>query len=76
MPHSSGMAESPTASAALPEPDAARYVGYSPATLKLWRREGRGPSYLRHGRSIRYLVVDLDNWITRHRVAIDDGVAR
>ncbi|MGE0042406.1 MAG: helix-turn-helix transcriptional regulator [Vicinamibacterales bacterium] len=52
----------------LAEPDAAHYIGYRPAALRAWRREGRGPAYVRHGRSVRYLVADLDAWLGAHRV--------
>jgi hypothetical protein len=50
------------------EPDAASYIGYSLAALRLWRRQGRGPVYIRHGRSIRYRVEDLDRWVSAHLV--------
>lgn len=48
--------------------EAARLLGYSPAALRKWRREGRGPRYLRTGRSIRYLPADLRAWQARHLV--------
>lgn len=52
----------------LTEDVAASLIGYSPAALRLWRREGRGPCYLKHGRSIRYLPQDLRAWEASHRV--------
>ena len=57
---------------ALTEPDAARYLGYTAAALRLWRRQGRGPAYVQVNRSIRYLPRDLDDWIARHRVTTGD----
>ena len=48
--------------------DAAAYLGYQPITLRVWRREGRGPAYLKQARSIRYHVRDLDAWLQAHRV--------
>lgn len=69
------MAVHPITQGALAEPDAARYIGYTPSALRLWRREGRGPSYVRHGRSIRYLATDLDEWIAAHRVKTRDSRA-
>jgi len=57
----------------LPKPtlncaDAAKYVGLSVWWMKQARRTGRGPAYLRIGRTIRYRVDDLDDWIRAHRV--------
>jgi hypothetical protein len=57
----------PTQSA-LPEREAAAYIGYTAAALRAWRRDGRGPAYIRHGRNVRYLPRDLDAWNDRHRV--------
>jgi predicted DNA-binding transcriptional regulator AlpA len=49
---------------ALTEPEAARYVGVSPAVFRLWRAQGTGPTYFRAGsKLIRYLRRDLDGWI-------------
>ena len=55
------------------EPDAAHYIGYSPAALRVWRRENRGPSFIRAGRSIRYRVADLEAWMLAHRVETCDA---
>ncbi|HEY0875207.1 MAG TPA: helix-turn-helix domain-containing protein [Vicinamibacterales bacterium] len=62
------MAQHTTPPPALAEREASTYIGYRPAALRCWRREGRGPAYVRHGRSVRYLVRDLDAWLDRHRV--------
>ena len=43
---------------------AASYLGISEAALRLWRSEGRGPSFFRAGEKlIRYRRADLDLWI-------------
>lgn len=67
------MAQHSTASPALPEREAAPYLGYRPAALRVWRRENRGPAYVRHGRSVRYLVKDLDAFLERHRVVTTEA---
>ncbi|HKT68842.1 MAG TPA: helix-turn-helix domain-containing protein [Terriglobales bacterium] len=41
---------------------AAAYIGYSPATLRLWRRKGAGPKFHNVGRFIEYRQEDLDAW--------------
>lgn len=54
--------------AALPTPDAARYIGLASSTLKKWRCTGDGPSYVRLGTRVVYLVADLDDWLYAHRI--------
>ena len=51
--------------------DASKLLGVSPATMRFWKRKGRGPSYVRVGRLLRYQRADLIAWIERHRVATD-----
>lgn len=49
--------------------DAARYIGMSAAFLKK-ARQGKtpGPPFLKfEGRSVRYLIADLDAWMLAHR---------
>jgi len=58
--------------AALTERDAAPYIGYTMSALRRWRADGRGPAYIRHGRAVRYLVADLDQWLLAHRVETSD----
>jgi hypothetical protein len=57
----------------LDEAAAARYLNFEPATLKSWRYRGRGPAYIRVGRSVRYRLPDLDEWQVRHRIDPDRG---
>lgn len=48
---------------ALNERLAARYLGVSAGTLRLWRSENRSPRYFRAGKLIRFRRADLDAWI-------------
>lgn len=43
---------------------AAQYLGLSPRTLERMRTLGYGPKYRKHGRHVRYLITDLDEWST------------
>lgn len=47
---------------------AARLLGCTAAALALWRREDRGPAYIRLGRLIRYRKSDVFAWISSRRV--------
>jgi len=38
----------------LTTPEAARRLGIAPATMRVWRSEGRGPTYVRVGGTIVY----------------------
>jgi hypothetical protein len=67
------MADPHNLSRPLAEPDAAKYVGWTASALRAWRRMGRGPAYVRVGRSVRYLPNDLDDWLARHRIATCDS---
>ena len=52
---------------ALKVADAAARIGLSVSTLNKWRTDGRGPRYVKLGRSVCYLVKDLDAWLEQHR---------
>ena len=43
--------------------EAAAYIGCSPASLRAWKAQSRGPRYFRAGRLVRYRREDLDEWI-------------
>ncbi|MDB5396678.1 MAG: hypothetical protein JWM91_4184 [Rhodospirillales bacterium] len=43
---------------------AAHYISLSHRTLEKFRKTGRGPSYRKHGRYVRYHIADLDAWST------------
>ncbi len=45
--------------------EAAKMLGFSPATLANWRAQGKGPKSHRFGARVRYALTDLDEWITR-----------
>ena len=55
------------------ERDAAKYVGLTASYMRNARAEGRGPAYIRIGRTIRYRPPDLDAWLVRHRVDTRDS---
>lgn len=51
---------------------AARYLGISEASLRLWRSEGKGPRYFRAGEKlVRYRRADLDSWIEARLVSAE-----
>ena len=37
-------------------------------TLRNWRTESRGPAYIKLGRSVRYTMNDLKEFVDEHRV--------
>lgn len=48
---------------ALPEREVAELLGLSVATLRAWRHRGKGPRFLRLGRSVRYLPADVADFV-------------
>jgi excisionase family DNA binding protein len=48
---------------ALTEREVAELLGLSVATLRAWRHRGKGPRFLRLGRSVRYLPLDLEDFV-------------
>jgi excisionase family DNA binding protein len=48
---------------ALTEREVAELLGLSVATLRAWRHRGKGPRFLRLGRSVRYLPADADDFV-------------
>ena len=51
--------------------EAAKLLGCTEAALALWRKERRGPSFVRVGRLIRYFQVDLRDWVQSRKVTHD-----
>ena len=51
---------------------ASSYLGIRPSTLRAWKRQGRGPSYFRAGKLLRYRRTDLDSWIARNSVSHEE----
>lgn len=41
----------------------AELLGLKPNTLEIWRVEGRGPTFIKIGRSVRYRESDVVQWI-------------
>lgn len=45
-------------------------------TLRRWRREGRGPNYVRLGQNdVKYRAVDIQEWINNNLVTTYNGGA-
>ena len=59
-PGGTGPTRRPTA---LTERQVAEQLGLSVATLRAWRHRGKGPRFLRLGRSVRYLPADVDEFV-------------
>lgn len=57
----------------LREPAAAKTLGVSKAALRRWRREGRGPSFIRLERAIGYRLVDLERFLSENTVRARDN---
>jgi predicted site-specific integrase-resolvase len=49
------------------EVDAARLLQVSLASVRRWRREGRGPVFRKLGRSVRYRAADLADFVASAR---------
>jgi excisionase family DNA binding protein len=60
---SSGAASATCRPTALTERQVAEQLGLSVATLRAWRHRGKGPRFLRLGRSVRYLPADVDEFV-------------
>ena len=43
-------------------------IGVEPPTLKLWRRKGIGPPYVKFGNRVRYRLCDIEAWLAAHTV--------
>ncbi len=49
-------------------PEAADRLCVKPATLEKWRITGRGPAYVKVGRSVKYDPAELKAWIESRTV--------
>jgi predicted DNA-binding transcriptional regulator AlpA len=47
--------------------DAAEYTSISVSTLNKLRLTGGGPTYVKIGKSVVYLISDLDKWLENNR---------
>lgn len=52
-----------TPPAALTTTQAASYLSVQPGTLEQWRWNGRGPRFVKMGRTVRYRQTDLDDFM-------------
>jgi excisionase family DNA binding protein len=58
-----GRDRAPDSVRALTEREVAELLGLSVATLRAWRHRGKGPRFLRLGRSVRYLPSDVEDFV-------------
>ena len=49
-----------------PEKSVAERLYLSCACLRKWRKEGRGPKWIKLGRAVRYPAPDLEAWLAEH----------
>lgn len=43
--------------------EAAEILDLKPATLEIWRSQGKGPRFLKIGRAVRYRLSDLEEYL-------------
>lgn len=49
--------------------EAAKYLGLSWESMRVWRYQGKGPRYVKYcNRAIRYRIEDLDAFMEAHLV--------
>ncbi len=53
--------------------EAASYLGLAESTLNKWRCIGGGPEYLKMGKSVRYRVADIHDWLDANKRAHTSG---
>ena len=46
---------------------AAELCNLAPITLSAWRRQGRGPAFVKLGRAVRYARADVLAWLEANR---------
>jgi hypothetical protein len=49
--------------------EAAKIADMSPQTFRNWRFQGRGPAYIKVGRSVRYSLKDLISWLEGRKIS-------
>ena len=42
--------------------EAADFLGFTAGTLRVWRYQGKGPSYYKVGNAVRYKIADVEAW--------------
>jgi hypothetical protein len=55
------------------EREAAKMLGVSVAALRRWRREHRGPTFVRFERCVRYRVTDLEEFLSQNAVRMGES---
>ena len=58
---------------ALDEKMASKILGVAVQTLRNWRHQRRGPVYVKMGRSVRYQMDDLENYIQKQKIDPEGG---
>ena len=56
--------------------EAAKLMAVSTAALRRWRREGRGPKYIRMERCVGYLTTDLESYLRNQRSGQSEAEAK
>jgi hypothetical protein len=56
----------------LNEKQVSEIYGWPLPTLRNWRFLGRGPAYCKVGKSVRYNLTDLEDFMHRHRIVPED----
>ena len=49
--------------------EAAEILDMAPTTLRKWRTNGQGPSYIKLGKNVRYRMEDLTAYLQKQMVA-------
>jgi transcriptional regulator with XRE-family HTH domain len=57
----------------LREREAAEMLGVSVSSLRRWRLEKRGPTYVKLERCVGYLIVDLQEFLSKNTVCSSKG---
>lgn len=47
--------------------EVSKVTGHSTRTLEKWRQNGKGPAFLKIGRSVRYRMSDIEAWLEQCR---------
>lgn len=53
--------------------EVSRILRVSSSTLKLWRRQGIGPPFIRYRSAIRYMEADVEAWVYLRTVKTDEA---
>jgi len=52
----------------LTDKETAAYLGVASRTLRDWRRQGKGPDYIRIGSKVRYQKSDILNYLEKNKI--------